>query len=186
MEKNAENVQTRQPEDPLLAEVVEPLSSERCGECLFQGGCLCSTTKIVNGRTVHQREKILPLLGRAASIGGKKSVRAQAAMHDSDVLEHVLSNDAYGLPNVEVAACINGQHQAGIVHAVESVLHERRSGEQRVVHSNGKVHVDAHAVTPKVDRPAIEKSVIPEDESFVPPEPFTWWQRLARSYGIKL
>lgn len=164
-----------QPEDPLLGEIEEPLDSPRCGECRLQGHCPCSVNKIIGRKAVEHRERILPILERAAAAGGKKSVRAHAKMYDTHALESILGEAERDVRILELASCVNKQHELGIEHGVRSVLHDRRSEER---------HRERRASEPEPvsDARIPEQDIIPSflHEAPVPVPEQSAWQKIWR------
>lgn len=104
-------------------------------------------------------------------------MRAHANVFDSGDLKEVLGAGAYGLPNVEVAACVDKRNEEAIMNGVRAVLHNKQSTENHKARKIG--HKPAPAPVGRMPKPEEIPSFLEE----MPQPPQTTWQKLVALFG---
>lgn len=154
-------------EDPLLGEIEQPHETPRCEECLFCGQCPCSLERRIHGKSILLRERVLPLFNAAAQRGGKKEVQRLARSLSTEVLEKVLGQDVYDIPNTVIAQCVEARHARCIEHGTQAELHNRSSKEQHaarrreVKESENVVYRQARIAPPTEDHLTEILAIVP-------------------------
>lgn len=104
-------------------------------------------------------------------------MRAHANMFDSDELKEVLGAAVYGLPNVEVAACVDKRNEEAIVNGVRAVLHNKQSSEDR------KAWKVSHKPAPVSAGRMPKPEEIPSFLMEIPQPQKTAWQKFVALFG---
>lgn len=138
--------------------------------------CLCCVVKLISEKLSNK-----PVLGRLEEARLQDAFDAQAygihrpgdehvrTISQQESSLHVIANSIAGCDKITGAVRLVTTSMLGHARAHLNEL----IGNERSLYIAGTNHADEKVTVQK------------EDPPFVPPAPWTWWQRLLRSYGIK-